>query len=311
MSAYPLHIEIEPHVHLIRGLNRARFPEANCLLIDDETLTLVDAGAHRDNITSTLRDLGHTIRNLDRIVLTHFHVDHKGLAADLQKESGCEVICHPEAEKGVRSLEGLIDFYGIDGNKYFGTWKYFLRMRLPHVFEDYEVDGHFDVKKPIDCGKTELVPIHTPGHTHDHTCFGINGTDTIFLVDIDLTRFGPWYGNKVSDIELFSKSIESIIDLDPKTGLSSHLIDPVSENLVGRLTDYNNHFPAREKRVLENIAKGFDTIDALAGVPTIYPRIPHEVYLIFEIFMLQKHLEVLQKKELVLVEGEKLKLLRG
>ena len=65
MSEYPLHIEVEPQVHLIRGLNRARFPEANCLLIDDEVLTLVDAGAHRDNITSSLRELGHTIGDLD------------------------------------------------------------------------------------------------------------------------------------------------------------------------------------------------------------------------------------------------------
>ena len=40
MSDYPAHVEIEPHVHLIRGENNARFPEANSLLIDDEVLTL-------------------------------------------------------------------------------------------------------------------------------------------------------------------------------------------------------------------------------------------------------------------------------
>jgi glyoxylase-like metal-dependent hydrolase (beta-lactamase superfamily II) len=311
MSEYPLHVEIEPHVHLIRGLNRARFPEANCILIDDEILTLVDAGANRNNIISTLKDLGHSLDDLQRIVLTHFHVDHKGLAAELQKESDCEVICHPEAERGVRSLEGLIDFYGIEGNKYFETWKYFLKLRLPHVFGDYKVDGHFDVNKPIDCGEFELIPIHSPGHTHDHTCFGLNGTDTIFLVDIDLTRFGPWYGNRVSDIELFSKSIRDIIELEPKMGISSHLVEPVSKNLVNRLEDYDNHFYAREKRVIGNLAAGFDTIEALAGVPTIYPRIPHDVYLIFEIFMLQKHLEVLERKDMVSIEDERVNLLRG
>ena len=41
MENYPIHIEIQPRVHLIRGPNNARFPEANTLLIDDEILTLV------------------------------------------------------------------------------------------------------------------------------------------------------------------------------------------------------------------------------------------------------------------------------
>ena len=48
MVSYPIHIEIQPRVHLIRGANEARFPEANTLLIDDEIITLVDAGSNPD-----------------------------------------------------------------------------------------------------------------------------------------------------------------------------------------------------------------------------------------------------------------------
>ncbi|MBE0527564.1 MAG: MBL fold metallo-hydrolase, partial [Candidatus Thorarchaeota archaeon] len=73
MSDYPAHIEIEPRVHLIRGQNEARFPEANTLLIDDEILTLVDAGSNPEQVFLTLRDLGHQPEDLERIVLTHYH----------------------------------------------------------------------------------------------------------------------------------------------------------------------------------------------------------------------------------------------
>jgi glyoxylase-like metal-dependent hydrolase (beta-lactamase superfamily II) len=297
MSDYPVHVEIEPHVHLVRGENNARFPEANSLLVDDEILTLVDAGSSMNSLKSTLRDLGHAISDIDRIVLTHFHIDHKGHAADIQKISACELICHPLAETGVRTFEGMVEFYGIGGHPHFDDWKQLLAMRFDHVITAYEVTGTFEEGKPIDCGTTELVPLHLPGHTIDHTCFGINGLETILLVDIDLTRFGPWYGNEVSDIEDFKTSVQKVIDLQPKTGISSHLIDPVTEDLDNHLMRYLNIFDEREERILENISNGFDTLEKLTRKPTIYPRIPLPAYLVFEQFMLEKHLELLEKND--------------
>ena len=305
MSDYPEHIEIEPHVHLVRGENNARFPEANSLLIDDEILTLVDAGSSMNSLEVTLRDLGHEVSDIDRIVLTHFHIDHKGHAADIQKIAECEVICHPMAEIGVKTFEGMVEFYGIGGHQYFDDWKKLLAWRFNHVITNYEVTGIFEDGKPINCGETELIPIHLPGHTIDHTCFGINGLETILLVDIDLTRFGPWYGNAVSDIEEFKKSVQRVIELKPKVGISSHLVDPVSDNLNERLRTYYSIFDEREERILENISNGIDTLHKLTHKPTIYPRIPLPAYLVFEQFMLEKHLELLLKYDRIAEEDGK------
>ncbi len=302
MSDYPVHVEIEPHIHLVRGENNARFPEANSLLIDDEVLTLVDAGSSMNSLETTLRDLNHELADIDQIVLTHFHIDHKGHAAEIQKVADCEVRCHSLAEKGVKTFDGMVEFYGIGGHQYFDDWKKLLEWRFGHVITSYEVTGTFDDGKPIDCGQTELMPIHLPGHTIDHTCFGINGLETILLVDIDLTRFGPWYGNEVSDIEDFKTSIQRIIDLKPKVGISSHLVNPVSEDLDGRLRTYLSIFDKREDRILENISKGIDTLDKLTQKPTIYPRIPLPAYLVFEQFMLEKHLELLLRNDKIAEE---------
>jgi len=303
MTEYSKHIEILPNVHLVRGENAARFPEANTMLIDDEILTLVDAGSSLKNISSTLRDLNHEISDIQRIVLTHFHIDHKGYAADIQKIADCELICHPLAEEGVRTFQGLVELYGIEGHKYYDTWYAYISLRFGHVMGNYNVTGTLTDGKPISCGENDLIPIHLPGHTIDHTCFGINDLDTIFLTDIDLTNFGPWYGNKASDIEDFKKSVERVIDLQPKVGISSHLVDPVTNDIDERLRKFRGIFDEREKRILDNISNGIDTIDKLSQKPTIYPRIPRDVYFVFEMFMLEKHIEILKKDGMVVEEN--------
>jgi glyoxylase-like metal-dependent hydrolase (beta-lactamase superfamily II) len=303
MSDYPTHIEIEPNVHLVRGENNARFPEANTLLVDDEILTLVDAGSSPTQVFSTLKDLGHKRQDLERVVLTHFHADHKGYASYLRKISDCQVLCHPLAREGVESFQTMMKYIGIERTEEKQQWLNLLNARLPHVQNNYIVDETFRDDKPIDCGEVELIPIHSPGHTHDHTCFGINGVEKILLVDIDLTEFGPWYGNAVSNLGDFKRSIEHIIELEPKMGISSHLLDPVTENLEEQLRRYLAYFEERDEEILKLIADGFDTVEQLARRPIIYPRIPHPVYLLFEKLMIEKHIELLVKKDLVILEA--------
>jgi glyoxylase-like metal-dependent hydrolase (beta-lactamase superfamily II) len=303
MSDYPTHIEIEPNVHLVRGENNARFPEANTLLVDDEILTLVDAGSNPTQVFSTLKDLGHKRQDLERVVLTHFHADHKGYASYLRKISDCQVLCHPLAREGVESFQTMMKYIGIERTEEKQQWLNLLNARLPHVQNNYIVDETFRDDKPIDCGEVELIPIHSPGHTHDHTCFGINGVEKILLVDIDLTEFGPWYGNAVSNLGDFKRSIEHIIELEPKMGISSHLLDPVTENLEEQLRRYLAYFEERDEEILKLIADGFDTVEQLARRPIIYPRIPHPVYLLFEKLMIEKHIELLVKKDLVILEA--------
>jgi glyoxylase-like metal-dependent hydrolase (beta-lactamase superfamily II) len=67
----------------------------NCWLVDDDPLTLVDTGPNSgkalDELEQGLAALGRRIEDLERIVLTHQHMDHIGLAAILARRSGAEV----------------------------------------------------------------------------------------------------------------------------------------------------------------------------------------------------------------------------
>jgi glyoxylase-like metal-dependent hydrolase (beta-lactamase superfamily II) len=68
----------------------------NCYLIEDEPLTLVDCGPNSgrslDELEAALRAHGHRVEDLERIVVTHQHTDHLGLAGILARRSGAEVV---------------------------------------------------------------------------------------------------------------------------------------------------------------------------------------------------------------------------
>jgi glyoxylase-like metal-dependent hydrolase (beta-lactamase superfamily II) len=68
----------------------------NCYLIDDEPLTLVDTGPNSgkalDELEQALRAHGRRIEDLERIVITHQHLDHMGLVGILARRSGAEVV---------------------------------------------------------------------------------------------------------------------------------------------------------------------------------------------------------------------------
>ena len=67
----------------------------NCYLIDDDPLTLVDTGPNSgkalDALERALREHGRRIEDLQRIVITHQHLDHLGLVGILADRSGAEV----------------------------------------------------------------------------------------------------------------------------------------------------------------------------------------------------------------------------
>jgi glyoxylase-like metal-dependent hydrolase (beta-lactamase superfamily II) len=84
------------------GVHRIALPtpflvgRVNCYLIEDEPLTLIDTGPNSgkslDDLEQALAARGHRIEDLERIVVTHQHMDHLGLLEILARRSGAEVV---------------------------------------------------------------------------------------------------------------------------------------------------------------------------------------------------------------------------
>jgi glyoxylase-like metal-dependent hydrolase (beta-lactamase superfamily II) len=68
----------------------------NLYLIEDDPLTLVDAGPNSgtslDELDHQLTALGRAIADIERIVITHQHIDHIGLVRIVAERSGAEVV---------------------------------------------------------------------------------------------------------------------------------------------------------------------------------------------------------------------------
>jgi glyoxylase-like metal-dependent hydrolase (beta-lactamase superfamily II) len=83
------------------GIHRLAIPtpfavgRVNVYLIEDDPLTLVDAGPNSatsfDELTTGLAALGHQLEDIELVILTHQHIDHLGLVSLVAQRSGAEV----------------------------------------------------------------------------------------------------------------------------------------------------------------------------------------------------------------------------
>jgi glyoxylase-like metal-dependent hydrolase (beta-lactamase superfamily II) len=83
------------------GIHQLRIPtpfavgRVNCYLIEDQPLTLVDTGPNSgkalDELQRQLAEQGHSIEDLELVILTHQHIDHLGLVEIIAEHSGAEV----------------------------------------------------------------------------------------------------------------------------------------------------------------------------------------------------------------------------
>src|SRR5438552_3793608 len=83
------------------GIHRLATPtpfavgRVNTYLIEDDPLTLVDSGPNSgralDELQGQLKEHGHSIDDIELIVITHQHIDHLGLVEIVASHSGAEV----------------------------------------------------------------------------------------------------------------------------------------------------------------------------------------------------------------------------
>ncbi len=90
---------IFPGLHTIKLPIPFELGEVNAYLIERDPLTLVDCGVSTDDAYQVLVDelavLGYRVADIQQLVITHHHVDHRGLASRIVAESGADVYTHP------------------------------------------------------------------------------------------------------------------------------------------------------------------------------------------------------------------------
>lgn len=165
---------------------RIRCTGVNAYLLDAEELLLVDAGTPIDagTIREGVADAGHTLADVDRVLITHFDLDHVGALWRLDDELDAPVhMAEPDRGYFTREASPPLRPKGL----------------LQHVFRLFARPPALDVR-PVEGGDTVggLTAYHTPGHTPGHTVYANDSVG--FLGDLVVEDDGalavtPWFLN--------------------------------------------------------------------------------------------------------------------
>jgi glyoxylase-like metal-dependent hydrolase (beta-lactamase superfamily II) len=85
----------EAGIKVLRVPTPFQVGRVNCYLLEDDPLTLIDAGPNSgkalNELERQLEALGHSIEDVEKVVITHQHIDHLGLVDIVAQRSGAEV----------------------------------------------------------------------------------------------------------------------------------------------------------------------------------------------------------------------------
>jgi len=156
------------------------------LLNSGSELALIDPGMGMerdfDTILDHIRDDGLDPGKIRKLILTHYHCDHIGAAAEAQKRLDVEVYSSAFAAPVIRSAdEKAVALDVAKAANFFPA-----DFQLPPCPVDVElVEGD-----KINIGNMELETFETPGHCDGHLSFIMRGGDRIYLLGADLVFWG-------------------------------------------------------------------------------------------------------------------------
>lgn len=234
-------------VTILFGEKQGKYPQGNSVLVrgPEETL-LIDPSLGLVPRRERLPDI-------DRILLSHCHEDHQAGAFLFPN---VPLHLHEADLPGIQSLHGFLEIFGFDEYAQVASvWektvqeKFHFQPRpdaLP--FSDGDV---FELG-----GDVRVEVVHTPGHTRGHSAFHIWPADVLFLGDIDLSSFGPYYGDTWSNLQDFEHSLARVGQIEARHYATFHHIGVVDRaTFQERLERFAAKIVERESRLLSYLVE--------------------------------------------------------
>jgi len=235
----------------------------NIYLVVDDPITLVDTGPKTDEAVAALRaqlsKIGFKTEDVERIVLTHTHEDHCGLAGMLQRESGARVHVHEwefqniSTHRHTRVNPDLLKRAGAPSEE---LDRMAARYQLIHHFADAveDVEAYRDEQEFV-FASGALRVIHTPGHTPGSSCLLRESNRLMLAGDTILKNITPnpvLNHDPINPNRRFPSLGEYLVSLARIRELAPTLIKTSHGDDV---TDYEEHFHRLVRHIHERLAK--------------------------------------------------------
>ncbi len=222
-------MEILPNIHLIPGIIANPY-----LIVEPDGLTLIDTGipGSEYKILQYISDLGHSPRDLKRILLTHSDLDHVGSLFALKQASGGRTYASDIEAKAITL--GRASRQIKPANLLRRVLFFFLRFRFkaaPMQIDELLTDGEV---LPVLGG---LRVVETVGHTPGHISFYAPTLKVLFPGDSMVSDEKGLYSSRPANTWDEAKANESV---RKQAALGASTVCPGHGPVV---TDAQNKFP--------------------------------------------------------------------
>ena len=270
-------------------------------LFENEGLTLIDAGATGSYaaLEEGIAQTDFRVNDIERVVITHGHVDHDGAAGELAQEADAEIWAHeiyshllpfnpwdiqrkavsPIQQEMRRVTENNTqsdDSTGSRRSEYMTRHEHYVGRR-----RSYEVKGN--IKDGDSLGGIAFM--HAPGHSPDEICATLDGV--VFTGDHVLPEITPHpttkthYSDDIKDnlpeefhdedsfygLNTYLKSLKHVADLGPKMAvLPAHRLfnkDSYNFQTVSRASEIIRHHGRRLGRIVNWVGGDGTSLEAL------------------------------------------------
>jgi glyoxylase-like metal-dependent hydrolase (beta-lactamase superfamily II) len=241
------HRRREPAPGVFRLVLPLPFPgldRVNCYLLTDERgCTLIDCGIFQhdlepdhgwNELVESLRVCDVEPRRVTRLVITHPHVDHYGMAGKLVEETGAELVMHEMSHHDLtsyrdpagaaRRMARLLEDHGVPSHELpellaFEDWR-------PYVSAVVAATTVVRGGESLACGTRTWTVVYTPGHSMSHICLFSEPDGLLISGDHLLSTITPHIdferGGEADPLGDYLDSLEKVAALEPALVLPGH-----------------------------------------------------------------------------------------
>lgn len=277
------------------GAKNGKYPDGNQVMVrGTDTLAVFDTPVVANHI-------GPEFDAADLVLMGHVHEDHM---AGLHRLPGAAVHVHVADLPAALSWEGMCAAYGI------------AEAALPALLAKLQREFFYAPRPDAvgyedgaawDLGGARVRAFHMPGHTAGHTVLVAEPEGVAFIGDIDLSSFGPYYGDASSSLADFRRTLKRLPEVPAKVWVTSHHrgIYTDRERFLLDLAAFAAKIDAREARLLDLLREMPKTLAQLVEGRLIYPVGYEELWVVdAETRTISRHLAELQADGRVRVDEE-------
>ena len=260
----PILKEVAKDIYLV-SIPVPLMKQVNCYLFRGEKgFTVIDTGIYTQEGVDIWESLMASGVTIEKVVLTHFHLDHIGLARWFQEKHHVPVFISSLGYKEMKRrrkgdyTEWVINlFQQHDGFGLFKTGiedQIAIENQMINIYE-FEPDGLLEDSQYIMLGNEIYETIWTPGHSSDHFCFYNHGRKIMVIGDHILDQISPVIliesSADVNPLMNYFDSLEKMKKYSIELALPGH--GYVIKNLNKRIEEIKSGHQYRIGQIVESL----------------------------------------------------------